>query len=72
MPKIKTHKATSKRIRVTKPSKRGKKSIKMIQRTSGQDHFNSRDSGEETIRKRRDKVIHKTNVKSIEKLMPYR
>jgi ribosomal protein L35 len=72
MPKIKTHKATSKRIRVTKPRKKGKKSVKLIQRTSGQDHFNSREPGTATMKKRRDKVIHKTNVKSIEKLMPYR
>jgi ribosomal protein L35 len=71
MPKIKTHKATSKRIRATKPSKRGKGVAKLIQRTSGQDHFNSREPGSVTTRKRRDKVIHKTNVRPIKKLMPY-
>ncbi|MFH1598435.1 MAG: 50S ribosomal protein L35 [Patescibacteria group bacterium] len=62
MPKIKTHKATAKRIKIT----RGKK---MMQRRSGQDHFNARESGRITKKKRRDRTINKANVKAIKKLV---
>lgn len=65
MPKLKTHQATAKRFKIT-----GKK--KMIQRSAGQDHFNARESGNITRRKRRDKNLHKSNVRSINKLVPYK
>ncbi|MBU0707921.1 50S ribosomal protein L35 [Patescibacteria group bacterium] len=64
MPKLKTHKATSKRYKLT-----GKK--KMIQRQAGQDHFNSRESGNTTRSKRRDQRASKDNLKALKKLMPY-
>ena len=48
MGKLKTHKATSKRFRLTK---RGK----FLHRAAGQDHFNSRESGTTTMGKRRDR-----------------
>ena len=47
MPKAKTHKGTSKRLRKTATGK-------LMHRTSGQDHFNSRESGKTTKNKRRD------------------
>lgn len=47
MPKAKTHKGTSKRLRKTG-------SGKIMQRTAGQGHFNSRESGKTTKNKRRD------------------
>lgn len=72
MPKQKTHKATSKRIRITKPVKRRKRVAKLIQRTAGQDHFNSRETGNITKKKRRDHSISKSNIRSIKKLVPYR
>ena len=47
MPKVKTHKGTSKRIRKTG-------SGKLMARSTGQDHFNSRYTGKVTKNKRRD------------------
>lgn len=48
--KIKTRKAIAKRFKITK---RGK----VVARTANQDHFNSRESGNKTRKKRRDKEI---------------
>ncbi|PLX28861.1 50S ribosomal protein L35, partial [Candidatus Parcubacteria bacterium] len=48
MPKMKTHKATAKRFRV----KKSKKGTKVLKRTDGQDHFNSRESGKVKRNKR--------------------
>ena len=64
MPKIKTHKATVKRFTITK-----KKKVK--RRQAGQGHFNARESGTTTRRKRRDVNAHKSNIKTIKKLIPY-
>lgn len=47
MPKAKTHKGTTKRLRKTGTGK-------LMHRTSGQDHYNSRESGKTTKNKRRD------------------
>ncbi|MBI5037788.1 MAG: 50S ribosomal protein L35 [Candidatus Kerfeldbacteria bacterium] len=66
MPKLKTHKATAKRIKQTG-------SGRLIRRTAGQDHFNSRESGVVTRRKRRDQSVAATEaIKSIKQLTPYR
>ena len=62
--KQKTHKAMSKRVRVTK---RGK----AIKRTAGQDHFNSRERGNTTRNKRSDKSIPAAYKATIKKLIPY-
>jgi large subunit ribosomal protein L35 len=64
MPKLKTHKTTSKRIQITKKKK-------LIQRTSGQDHFNSRETGKVTRNKRRDHEVAKVNTKNLKTLLPY-
>jgi len=64
MPKIKTHKATVKRFTKTKTNK-------LIHRKSGQDHFNSRESGKTTRNKRRDINTHKSDAKNIASFMPY-
>lgn len=64
MPKVKTHQGTSKRIKKTK---RGK----LIARSAGQDHFNSRESGKTTLNKRRDLVLHKSHNK-LKSLIPYK
>ncbi|MEA3464388.1 MAG: 50S ribosomal protein L35 [Patescibacteria group bacterium] len=64
MPKIKTHKATVKRFTITKTKK-------IKRRKTGQDHFNARESGATTRRKRRDINAHKSNIKTIKALMPY-
>lgn len=62
--KLKTHKATAKRFRVTK---RGK----VMKRAAGQDHFNSRDPGSVTLRKRRDRKVAKVDTRALRTLLPY-
>lgn len=64
MPKIKTHKATVKRFKKTA-------SNKLTQRKAGQDHFNSRDTGNATRKKRLDISATKTLAKTIHTLTPY-
>jgi len=64
MSKIKTHKAVSKRFKVTKNKK-------VLKRKAGQDHFNSRESGNITRKKRRDVEMSDTLNKNIRTLMPY-
>jgi len=64
MPKLKTHKATAKRIKITKNGK-------IIMRKPGQDHFNANESGNKTRQKRRDIGISKAEHENIKKLMPY-
>ncbi len=60
--KVKTHQATAKRFRVTAQGK-------LMKRTAGQDHFNARESGTVTRRKRRDVAIAKVNVSANRKLI---
>lgn len=64
MPKIKTHKATAKRFSKTKTNK-------LRRRKSGQDHFNSRESGKTVRNKRRDVSAHKADAKNIMSFIPY-
>ncbi|MFH1620710.1 MAG: 50S ribosomal protein L35 [Patescibacteria group bacterium] len=60
---MKTHKAVSKRIKITK-------SGKLLKRHGGQDHFNARNSGKITRKKRRDQEVPKVYAKNIKSLMP--
>ena len=64
MPKIKTHQATVKRFKKTAKNK-------LIQRKSGQDHFNARETGNTTRQKRLDISTTKTLAKTIKMLTPY-
>ncbi len=64
MPKIKTHQATVKRFKKTATNK-------LIQRKSGQDHFNARETGNTTRHKRLDISTTKTLAKTIKMLTPY-
>lgn len=64
MPKTKTHKATAKRIRV---SKRGV----VLVRQAGQDHFNAREPGKITLRKRRDRRLSRANRRALRAMTPY-
>ncbi|MFA5155734.1 MAG: 50S ribosomal protein L35 [Patescibacteria group bacterium] len=64
MPKIKTHQATVKRFKRTATNK-------LKQRKAGQDHFNSRESGNTTRQKRLDIAVHQTVAKTIKQLTPY-
>jgi ribosomal protein L35 len=67
MPKLKTRKAISKRIKI----QRSKKGIKIIKRQDGQDHFNSRESGKVGRNKKSDNVMSDTHKKTILRAMPY-
>ena len=62
--KLKTHKTVSKRIKLTKNGK-------MLKRHGGQDHFNSRNSGTITRKKRRDQSVAEVYVRNIKSLMPH-
>lgn len=64
MPKVKTHKGASKRLRLTSTGK-------LMHRTMGQDHFNSRETGKVTKNKRRDQTLSKTNDK-LKSIIPYK
>lgn len=67
MPKMKTHKAATKRLRVT-GAKKGKR--KVMRRYAAQDHFNAREKGKATRNKRRDLQIPKTEIESLRLLLP--
>lgn len=62
--KMKTNQAIAKRFKVTKGGK-------LLKRKSGQDHFNSRESGKVTRKKRRDISMGKEFSKNLKNLMPY-
>jgi large subunit ribosomal protein L35 len=64
MPKLKTHKSTVKRFTITKKNK-------IMRRKAGQDHFNSRESGNTVRGKRLDVCASKSDIKNIKNLMPY-
>jgi large subunit ribosomal protein L35 len=62
--KRKTNKSAKKRIKVT-----GKK--KMLFRPVSQDHFNAKDTGKKTMKKRKSKKVAKNFQKTFAELMPY-
>lgn len=64
MPKAKTHKATRKRYTISSKKK-------FLARAAGQDHFNARESGRTTSRKRRDRVAAPADRAALRKMMPY-
>ncbi|MFH1145412.1 MAG: 50S ribosomal protein L35 [bacterium] len=64
MPKLKTAKVISKRVKVTK----GKK---LLTKTAGQDHFNARERGNTTRNKRRLTELAKPDSKLAKMYLPY-
>ncbi|MDD3284702.1 MAG: 50S ribosomal protein L35 [Patescibacteria group bacterium] len=62
MGKLKTFKALTKRVKITK-------SGKIIARAKGQDHFNTTESGNKTRNKRRDKSLSKSISKNMKKYL---
>ena len=64
MPKVKTHKGTSKRITKTKTGK-------LMARATGQNHFNSRETGKTTKNKRRDLQLGRVHAK-LNSVIPYK
>jgi len=65
--KLKTHKATAKKIRVTQ----GKKGSKLITRRAGQDHFNARETGRVGQAKRRTRAVDTTLATTVRRQLPY-
>lgn len=59
----KAHKATTKRIRITRTKK-------VVKKTAGQDHFNSRESGKTGMAKRRSRNVSHVNYKGLAELIP--
>ena len=64
--KLKTHKATAKKVRITKGKKR-----KIIFKTAGQDHFNARETGKVGRNKRRSQQAAKVDARNIRRQLPY-
>lgn len=62
MPKIKVRQAVAKRFKITKKKK-------VVKRSTGQDHFNARESGKQKRSKRLDKFISKADAKNIRKMI---
>jgi large subunit ribosomal protein L35 len=64
MPKMKTRKSVSKRVKIT-----GRK--KVMRRDTGQGHFNAREAGSVTRSKRNDCAVFKTDAENILRNLPY-
>jgi len=62
MPKLKTKKTVAKRFRITPTGK-------VLRRHGGQDHFNARNSGKITRKKRRDETMSAHFTKNIKTLI---
>lgn len=62
MPKIKTRQAVAKRFKVTKKKK-------VIKRSTGQDHFNARESGKQKRSKRLDKSVSEADARNIRRMI---
>jgi len=63
--KLKTQKSVSSRFKITRTGR-------VLKRKAGQDHFNARETGSTTRKKRRVIGMSKTLHKNIKKLMPKR
>jgi len=64
MPKIKTHKASSKKFKVTKKKK-------VTRRKTGQNHYNSKETGKEGRNKKGDHRLFKGDEKNVLRALPY-
>lgn len=70
--KLKTRKSIAKRFKLSgkKPNRWGR-APKLIRKSAGQDHFNAREAGKTTIKKRRRHSAFMSDQKNIRRLMPY-
>lgn len=64
MPKLKTRKALVKKIKVTK-------NRKVLRRTTGQNHYNSKETGAKGRKKKRDIRLFKADEQNVLKALPY-
>ncbi|MFH1611928.1 MAG: 50S ribosomal protein L35 [bacterium] len=62
--KLKTNKATLKRIKIT-----GRK--KILKRSTNQGHFNAKNSGNDTRNKRKDSLLPAKHAEAVRKQLPY-
>ena len=65
--KLKTHKTTAKKVKVTK----GKKKKKFLTKHAGQNHFNARETGSVGRSKKRDQQVAKVDEKTIKNIQPF-
>ena len=70
--KLKTRKSIAKRFKLSgkKPNRWGKRA-KLIRKSAGQDHFNAREPGKTTTKKRRRHSAFVSDHKNIRRLVPY-
>jgi large subunit ribosomal protein L35 len=64
MPKMKTKKSVIKKVRLTKKRK-------LLRRKTGQNHFNSKETGKKGRQKRKDVRLFQTDEKNLLKALPY-
>jgi large subunit ribosomal protein L35 len=64
MPKLKTNKSVIKKVRLTKKKK-------VMRRKTGQNHYNSRDNGQEGRVKRKDVRLFRADEVNVLKALPY-
>ncbi len=62
MPKMKTRRALAKKVKITGTGK-------VLRRATGQNHFNAKESGKITRKKRNDVVIAKAEAKNIRRAL---
>lgn len=64
MPKIKTKKSVIKKVKITKNGK-------VIRRATGQNHYNSKETGAEGRAKKKDQRMFRADEKNIIAALPY-
>jgi len=64
MPKLKTNKSVVKKVRLTKKRK-------VMRRKTGQNHYNSKENGQEGRIKRNDVRLFRTDEVNVLKALPY-
>ena len=62
MPKIKVKKALTKKVKITGTGK-------VMRRRTGQNHFNAKESGSKTRKKRKDVRLFKSDEKNVKKAL---
>lgn len=64
MPKLKTKKSVIKKFKITK-------NRKVMRRKTGQNHYNSKETGAEGRRKKKDVRLFKADEQNVLKALPY-
>ncbi len=64
MPKMKTNKSVAKKVKITKNKK-------AIRRSTGQNHYNSKECGQAGRAKKKDKRMFSADEKNVVAALPY-